>query len=45
MMGDHILFAGGPEGIALFRDCAVWIFADGFETGDLLGWSSTVPDW
>ncbi len=41
--GGYVFVADGAEGVAVFRECAVTVFADGFESGDTSVWSATVP--
>jgi hypothetical protein len=39
----YVYLAEMDAGMAIFLECGLEIFADGFESGDTSAWSSTVP--
>jgi len=41
--GSYVLVADDDRGLAIFRQCGVWIFTDSFESGDTSAWSAAMP--
>jgi hypothetical protein len=42
VFGDYLFLAAGTDSFVVFPNCATWVFADDFESGDLGAWSNRI---